>query len=121
MLPHRLQQPAPLADHELAQLPRCGERDLVRAQLVEGAAVGLDGPVERQLVSPGLELPAGFGRLQAPNDRAEVGLGDTDDVIVVGQVGLKPDAKVSVINAPPATVAADDGEAESEDTAEDED
>ena len=49
------------------------------------------------------------------------GLGDTDDVIVVGQVGLKPDAKVSVINAPPATLAADDGEAESEDTAEDED
>jgi multidrug efflux pump subunit AcrA (membrane-fusion protein) len=50
------------------------------------------------------------------------GIGDTDDVIVVGQVGLKPDAKVSVINAPPATVAEDDGEgeAESEDTAEDE-
>ena len=47
------------------------------------------------------------------------GLGDTDDVITVGQVGLKPDAKVSVINAPPASE--DEGEGEGEDVAEDED
>ena len=47
------------------------------------------------------------------------GLGDTDDVITVGQVGLKPDANVSVINAPPA--AEDEGEGEDEDVAEDED
>jgi len=47
------------------------------------------------------------------------GLGDTDDVITVGQVGLKPDANVSVINAPPASE--DEGESEGEDVAEDED
>ena len=47
------------------------------------------------------------------------GLGDTDDVITVGQVGLKPDANVSVINAPPASE--DEGEGEGEDVAEDED
>jgi membrane fusion protein (multidrug efflux system) len=47
------------------------------------------------------------------------GLSDTDDVIIVGQVGLKPDAKVSVINAPPASDAEDqDG---GEDVAEGED
>ena len=49
------------------------------------------------------------------------GLGDMDDVIIVGQVGLKPDARVSVINAPPSTEAEEDGEAEHEDIEEDED
>ena len=33
------------------------------------------------------------------------GLDDTDNVITVGQVGLKPDATVTVINAPPAPEA----------------
>jgi len=45
------------------------------------------------------------------------GLDDTDDVITVGQVGLKSDAKVNVINAPPGTEA----EEEAEDIVEDED
>ena len=49
------------------------------------------------------------------------GLGDTDDVITVGQVGLKPDANVSVINAPPASEDEDEDESEGEDVAEDED
>ena len=49
------------------------------------------------------------------------GLGDTDNVITVGQVGLKPDAAVSIINAPPASAAEDKGEVEGEDVAEDED
>mgnify|MGYP001822010358 CR=1 FL=1 len=37
------------------------------------------------------------------------GLDDTDNVITVGQLGLKPNATVTVINAPPApeTVAED--------------
>ena len=39
------------------------------------------------------------------------GLEETDNVITVGQVGLKPDATVTVINAPPETepTEADDG------------
>ena len=51
------------------------------------------------------------------------GLGDSDDVITVGQVGLKPDANVSVINAPRASEDEGEGESESEseDVAEDED
>ena len=38
------------------------------------------------------------------------GLSEDDDVIVVGQVGLKPDAVVTVINAPPEPEATDDPE-----------
>jgi hypothetical protein len=47
------------------------------------------------------------------------GLDDVDDVITVGQVGLKPDARVNIINAPPAPEAEDDDEGEA--LAEDED
>jgi len=49
------------------------------------------------------------------------GLDDVDDVITVGQVGLKPDARVNIINAPPAPAAEDDDEGEGEALAEDED
>jgi len=37
------------------------------------------------------------------------GLDDTDNVVTVGQLGLKPDAVVTIINEPPApeTVAED--------------
>ena len=53
-----------------------------------------DGKAVRRIVQTGY----GF------NGMVEIteGLGDDDDVITIGQVGLKPDAKVSVINAPAA-------------------
>ncbi len=36
------------------------------------------------------------------------GLEDGENVVTVGQLGLKPDAKVTVINLPQSTVAAAD-------------
>jgi hypothetical protein len=33
------------------------------------------------------------------------GLEETDNVITVGQIGIKPDATVTIINAPPAPEA----------------
>ena len=44
------------------------------------------------------EVATGYGQ----NGMIEIveGLTETDDVVTVGQVGLKPDATVTVINAP---------------------
>ena len=36
------------------------------------------------------------------------GLEDGENVVTVGQLGLKPDAKVTVVNVPQSTDAADD-------------
>ena len=64
---------------------------------IESVYIVEDGKAVRRIVT------TGYGE----NGMLEIteGLNETDNVITVGQVGLKPDATVTVINAPPAPEA----------------
>jgi multidrug efflux pump subunit AcrA (membrane-fusion protein) len=64
---------------------------------VESIFIVEDGKAVRRIVQ------TGYGE----NGMIEIteGLEETDNVITVGQLGLKPDATVIVINAPPAPEA----------------
>ncbi len=81
--------------HEnVLQIPRSA---IIEEVGVESVFVVEDGKAVRRTVE------TGYGE----NGMIEItsGLDDTDDVIIVGQVGLKPDATVTIINAPPAPEA----------------
>jgi hypothetical protein len=63
-----------------------------------------DGKAVRRVVQTGY---GGSGMVEITN-----GLGEDDAVVTVGQVGLKPDAKVSVINAPANEQSTEEDEAD---------
>ena len=79
---------------DVLQIPRSA---IVEEMGTESVFVVEDDKAVRRLVR------TGYGE----NGMIEIaeGLDDTDNVITVGQVGLKPDATVTVINAPPAPEA----------------
>jgi membrane fusion protein (multidrug efflux system) len=60
------------------------------------------------------EVETGYG--ESGMIEVVAGLADSDEIIVVGQAGLKPDATVIVINAVEGTPAGDDAEAETDNT-----
>ena len=86
--------------HEnVLQVPRSA---IVEELDVESVFVVEDGKAVRRLVT------TGYGE----NGMIEIsdGLTDADNVITVGQVGLKPDAAVTVINAPPEAESMAEGD-----------